>query len=97
MEPMQSKSVKFRIENFLPVIDQFIGALEHLLGAYELISSRLGFLSKLGVLSSQEILTAASNLVVVYNDDFDVCLENELVQFVEFVNAFKDEQDEDIS
>ena len=31
---------------------------------------------------------------VVYNDDLNVCLGNDLVQFVEFVNAFKDEQDE---
>jgi len=49
------------------------------------------------VLSSQEILTAASNLVGVYNDDLDVCLGNELVQFAEFVDAFKDEQDEGVS
>ena len=69
--------------------------LEHRLRAYELISSRFGFLRKLDVLSSQEILTAASDLVDVYNDDLDVCLGNELVQFADFVNAFKDEQAED--
>jgi hypothetical protein len=49
------------------------------------------------VLSSQEILTAASTLVEVYNEDLDVCLGNELVQFAEFVNAYKDEQGEDVS
>ena len=77
----------------LSVIDKFFSALEHRLGAYEFISSLVGLLSKLNVLSSEEILTAASNLVVVYNDDLDVCLGNELVDFVEFVYAFKDEQD----
>ena len=49
------------------------------------------------MLSSQEIPTAASNLVEVYNDDLDVCLGNELVQFADFVNAFKDEQTENVS
>jgi len=41
-----TQSDKFRIENFLPVIDQFATALEHRLCA-----------NGLDVLSSQEILT----------------------------------------
>jgi len=94
---MQSKSEIFQIENFLPVIDQFIRALEHRLSAYELILWQFGFLRKLDVLSSQEILTAASNLIGIFNGDLDVCLGNELVQFAEFVDAFKDEQDEGVS
>jgi len=52
---------------------------------------------KLDVLSSQEIMTAVSNLVEVYKNDLDVCLGNELVQFAEFVNAFKEEQAKDVS
>ena len=88
---------RVNLRNFLPIIDQFISSSEHFLGKYEFISSRFGFLRKLDVLSSQEILTTASNLVVVYNDDLDVCLGNELVEFVEFVNAFMDEQDEGVS
>ena len=66
--------------------------MQHRLGAYELISSRFGFLRKLHVLSSQELLAAASNLVEVYKDDLDACLGNELVQFVDFVETFKDEK-----
>ena len=97
METMQSKSERFQIGNPLPVIDQFISALEHRLGAYELISSRFGFLRKLDALSSQEIMRATSILFVVYNDDLDVCIGNELVHFIEFVNAFKDEQNEGVS
>jgi len=42
-------------------------------------------------------MTAASNLVEVYKNDIDVCLGNELVQFAEFVNAFKEEQAKDVS
>ena len=52
---------------------------------------------KLDVLSSQEIMTAVSNIVEVYKNDLDVCLGNELVQFAEFVNAFKEEQAKDVS
>ena len=95
METTQSE--KFRTENFLPVIDRFITALEHRLCAYETISSRFGCLRKLDELSSQEILTAASNLVEVYEGDLDACLGNELVQFADFVNAYQEEQGEDVS
>ena len=42
-------------------------------------------------------MTAASNLVEVYKNDLDVCLGNELVQYVEFVNAFMEEQAKDVS
>jgi len=75
-----SQSEKFRIDNCLPVIDQFSTSLEHRRRAYQLISSRFGCLRQLDVLSSQEILTAASTLVEVYNEYLDVCLGNELVQ-----------------
>ena len=33
----------------------------------------------------------------VCKDDLDVCFGNELVQLADFVNAFKDEQVEDVS
>ena len=78
---IRSKSDIFRIENFLPVIDQFSMNLEQRLRAYELLSCRFNFLRKLDVLSADEILAAASNLVEVYKDDLDSCLGNELVQF----------------
>ena len=71
--------------------------MQHRLGAYKLISSRFGFLRKLCELSTQELLAAASNLVEVYKDDLDACLENDLVQFVDFVDTFKDEQAQGVS
>ena len=71
--------------------------MEHRLCAYESISSRSGCLRKLDELSSQEIQTAASNLVEVYEGDLDACLSNELVQFADFVNAYQEEQGEDVS
>ena len=98
METTQSE--KFQTENCLPVIDRFITALEHhRLCAYETISSRFGCLHvrKLDEFSSQEILTGASNLVEVYEGDLDACLGNELVQFADFVNAYQEEQGENVS
>ena len=71
--------------------------MEHQLCAYETISSRFGCLREFDELSSQEIQTAASNLVEVYEGDLDACLGNELVQFADFVNAYQEEQGEDVS
>ena len=88
----QSKSDNFRIENFITVVDQFIISLHQWLHAYEGMSSRFSFLQKLDVLSSQDILTAASNLVDIYKDDLEACLGSDLVQFAPFVDAFKAER-----
>jgi hypothetical protein len=67
------------------------------LNAYEVVSSRFSFLHKLDELPSQDILTAASNLVDIYKDDLDASLGNELVQFAQFFDAFKGEQAADVS
>ena len=97
----QTQSDKFRNENFIPVIDQFSAALEHRLVAYETKlltqASPVGFLRQLDLLSPHELLAAASNLVGVSKDDLDACLGNELVQFVDFVDTFKDEQAQDVA
>jgi hypothetical protein len=83
-----SHTIKFRIglQNFLPVIHQFVTALQHRLGAYELVSSRFGFLRKLNVLWSQE-LQAAHQICwfELFKDDLYECFGDELVQFVDFV------------
>jgi len=71
-------------------MDQFATALEHRLRTYELISSQFGCLRK---------QIAESNLIEVYKDGLDegLSLGSELVQFVDFVIALKDEQIEDVS
>ena len=35
---------------------------------------------------------AAANFVDMYKEDLDACLENELMQFTQYFNAFKEEQ-----
>lgn len=52
----------------------------------------------MGKVTSKELLTAASNLVEVYNkDDLETCLGNDIVQFAHYVDAFKNEQAQDVS
>lgn len=97
-EAVLSQSEKFRIENFLPVIDKFISSLEQRLAAYELVCSRFGFLSELEAHDPNDIQSAAKILVTAYSEDLDECLGNELVQFAEFVKLFKpNEQKNDTS
>jgi hypothetical protein len=95
--PLNGRLDTFRIESFLTVIDQFVINLQQRLNAYEVVSSRFSFLHKLDELPSQDILTAASNLVDIYKDDLDASLGNELVQFAQFFDAFKGEQAADVS
>ena len=89
-------SQKFRVNSYIPVIDQFVVSLAHRLSAYEELCSRFGFLGKLENLSPVEIERSADNLVTVYKDDLEQCFGNELVQFVEFSNAFLKDADDNI-
>ncbi|KAK7861783.1 hypothetical protein R5R35_011956 [Gryllus longicercus] len=79
---------EFRVKSYLPVIDQLLVSLDQRVSAYEIISSRFGFLSKLGNLSSDEIIKHATNLSTIYVDDVDENLGIELIQFKEFINQF---------
>ncbi|XP_064122686.1 uncharacterized protein LOC135226935 [Macrobrachium nipponense] len=73
-----SHSEKFRADNFLPVIDQFLRSLNQRLKAYENTCSLFGFLSGLESLSCTEIEAAAVKLVCEYNDDLYQSLKNRL-------------------
>lgn len=84
-------SEKFRTQSFLTTIDELDGALTKRLQAYELIDTRFGFLNKLDMLSDDEVLAASKTLVDSYNEDLDEELGNEVVQFKNFSNQFKNE------
>ena len=77
--PVLSASERFRIDNFIPVIDQFTIELSKRLASYELICPRFGFLTKLESCSAEEIRNTATKLVAVYADDLDESLGNELI------------------
>lgn len=71
-----SSSNKFRIQSFLPVIDQLESSLQQRLEAYELVDNCFGFLCKLDILDDKNIIIAAQNLVKLYDNDLDDQLGN---------------------
>ncbi|XP_025410807.1 uncharacterized protein LOC112683847 isoform X1 [Sipha flava] len=66
-----SSSNKFRIQSFLPVIDQLESSLQQRLEAYELVDNRFGFIYKLDILDDKKIIITAQNLVKLYDNDLD--------------------------
>lgn len=96
-ESKLSAADKFRVTNFLPVIDQFVAELNKRLSSYEVICSRFCFLAKLDSCSPDDIHQAARKLVDIYTDDLEDSLASELVQFSYFVKTLKDDKSEDIS
>ena len=95
-EARLTASEKFRVQNFLPVIDQYQTSLNQRLKAYENTCSLFGFLRKLDSLKCNEIEAAARKLVDEYKDDLDPALSGELVQFTAFFTEFLLEEDDNI-
>jgi len=91
-----SASEKFRVQNFLPVVDQYLTSLKLRLKAYENTCSLFGFLRKLESMECINIETAAAKLVAEYKDDLDQTLGAELVQFATFSSEFLEEEDDGI-
>jgi len=73
-------SVKFRVQNFLTVIVQFLSSLEQRLKAYE--NTRYLFFCTLESTDCDKIEAAAGELVAEYKDDLNQTLGVELVQFL---------------
>ncbi|XP_042224315.1 uncharacterized protein LOC121868110 [Homarus americanus] len=94
-EAALSQSEKFRVQNFLPAIDQFLSSLDQRLKAYEETCSLFGFLSKLESMNCDEIEAAAAKLVAVYKNDLDQTLGVELVQFTAFFTQFLEDEDDE--
>ena len=95
-EARLTASEKFRVQNFLPVIDQYQTSLNQRLKAYENTCSLFGFLRKLDSLECNEIEAAARKLVDEYKDDLDPALSGELMQFTAFFTEFLLEEDDNI-
>ncbi|XP_065654747.1 uncharacterized protein LOC136081364 [Hydra vulgaris] len=95
-EARLTTSEKFRVQNFLPVIDQYQTSLNQCLKAYENNYSLFGFLRKQDSLECNEIEAAARKLVDEYKDDLDPALSGELVQFTVFFTKFLLEEDDNI-
>lgn len=93
-----TNSQNFRIECYIPVIDQLTVSLNQRINAYETSESYFGFLRRLNSLSLQEIREHVLNLIQLYKDDLEENLIIELVQFKEFIKNFivsrKDENEQ---
>jgi len=87
--------LKFRVQNFLPVIIQFLSSLEQRLEIHENTCSLFGFLCEsldsLESLDCTEIEVAAANLVAEYKDALDQTLGVKLVQIVAFFTHFPED------
>ncbi|KAE9523745.1 hypothetical protein AGLY_015805 [Aphis glycines] len=81
-------SEKFKVDCFLPVIDQLSTSINQRLKAYEVISDRFSFFSRLYENSYKELQEAAKQLVKVYKDDLDELLCVEIVHFAEFMKFY---------
>ena len=84
---------KFRVDNYLPIIDKLQNSLEDRIAAYDNVNSYFGFLRKLYDLSNSEIQDCSKKLVDLYDEDLENNLGNELIQFREFAKEF----DENVS
>jgi len=81
-------SEKFKVNCFLPVIDQLSISINQRLKAYEVICDRFSFFSRLYEQSYEELQEAAKQLVKVYKDDLDELLCVEIVNFAEFMKLY---------
>lgn len=73
---------RFRIDSFVPVIDMLVSALSTRVSAYKEICDRFGFLHHIDKLTTEELRTAAKNLVDIYSSDIEDTLGDELNQFL---------------
>ena len=64
-------SQQFKIESYIPVIDQIIVSLNQRIDAYAIVENYYGFLRKLHDLSPEEIKVHALQLVRLYENDIE--------------------------
>jgi hypothetical protein len=91
-EVQLSPRERFRIDSFVPVIDMLLSALSTRVSAYKEICDRFGFLQHIDKLSTEELRTAAKNLVGIYSSDIEDTLGDELIQFLPLMALFGDDK-----
>ena len=75
--------MSFRITVFLPMIDHLLTALQKRLKAYDLVSGKFGFLSKMLSVTGDQLRDAAERLVKTYPEDLNTSFPEEIVHFQE--------------
>ena len=69
------RSLKFKVETYLPAIDSLTSNLEKRSTAYEKINDNFGFLANIQTMANVEIKDCCSNLAKIYKKNLN---ENEL-------------------
>ncbi|XP_042216730.1 uncharacterized protein LOC121862491 [Homarus americanus] len=90
---------KFKVNTYIPILDQLVTLLDQCVEAYQLLSQRFHFFSKIGSddSSPEAIRKGAQELVSVYSQDFEASLGDELVQLSQFVLLCQDEKTQEES
>jgi hypothetical protein len=76
----------FRVTVFLPMIDHLLTALQKRLEAYDAVSGKFGFLSKMPSVNGDQLRDAAERLVKTYTEDLNTSFPEEIVHFQEYMN-----------
>lgn len=71
---------RFRVTTYKVIIDRLITELQRRGTAYEKLSNKFDFLTKLNILNTQEVCEGAFNLNNFYPEDFDEDIKNECLQ-----------------
>ena len=76
----------FRITVFLPMIDHLLTALQRRLKAYDVVSDKFGFLSKISSVNGDQLRDVTERLVKTYPEDLNTSFPEEIVHFQEYMN-----------
>ena len=76
----------FRITVFLPMIDHLLTALQKRLKAYDVVSGKFGFRSKMPSVNGDQLRDAAERLVKTYPEDLNTSFPEEIVHFQVYMN-----------
>lgn len=68
---------KFRVTTYKVIIDRFITELQRRGTAFEKLSKKFDFLTKLNILNTQEVCKGAFNLKDFYSGDLDENIKDE--------------------
>ena len=76
----------FKVTMFLPMIDHLSTAFQKRLEAYDAVSGKFGFLSKVPSVNGNQLRDAADRLVKIYPEDLNTIFPEEIVHFQEYMN-----------
>ena len=75
-----------RVTVFLLMIDHLLTVLQKRLEAYDAVSGKFGFLSKMPSGNGDQLRDAAKRLVKTYPEDLNTSLPEEILHFQEYIN-----------